>query len=241
MSPRELHYQFKVNLDRVDSLSNPDFNAAEIDWFLNEAQLIFVKQRMSSRSNSKQKGFEESQKRIDDLGNLVIKFPLQTGITPILVSPGIYELPLASLTYPYLFLLDTWVEIQVNENCTKNVPLRFVQHDDYLQAVKDPFYSSHEEFIPYNIGRSSVLGGESIYIYSSFTVNSVFVEYIKYPAKISLGTYTYIDGVTYPEQTLESSVQTHQEIVDLACSLAGLSTQNPEYIQLRQTKLLINE
>lgn len=106
-STKELHYQFKINLDRVDSLSNPDFNAAEIDWFLNEAQLIFIKQRMSMRSNSKQKGFEESQKRIDDLGNLVIKFPNQVGITPSLVSPGIYELPLSALTYPYLFLLDT--------------------------------------------------------------------------------------------------------------------------------------
>ena len=107
MTIRELHYQFKINLDRVDSLSNPDFNAAEVDWLLNEAQLIFVKQRMSSRSNSKQKGFEESQKRIDDLGNLVIKNPLQIGLVPTLVSPGIYELPFSSLTYPYLFLLDT--------------------------------------------------------------------------------------------------------------------------------------
>lgn len=241
MTIRELQYQFKINLDRVDSLSNPDFNAGEIDWLLNEAQLVFIKQRMSMRSNSKQKGFEESQKRIDDLGNLVIKFPLQVGVTPTLVSPGIYEFPLSSLTYPYLFLLDTWVEVQVNENCTKNIPLRFTQHDDYLQALKDPFYSSHEEFIPYNIGRSSSSVGESLYIYSSFTVNTVFVEYIKYPSRVSLGTYPYIDGVTYPEQTLETAMHTHPEIVDLACTLAALSAQNPEYIQLKQTKLLINE
>lgn len=107
MTIRELQYQFKINLDRIDSLSNPDFNAAEIDWLLNEAQLIFVKQRMSMRSNAKQKGFEESQKRIDDLGNLVVKFPLQSGVVPTLVSPGIYEVPLSLLTFKYLFLLDT--------------------------------------------------------------------------------------------------------------------------------------
>lgn len=45
MDVRSLHYQFKLNKDRIDTLVNQDFNVAEIDWLLNEAQLIFVKQR----------------------------------------------------------------------------------------------------------------------------------------------------------------------------------------------------
>lgn len=31
MTIREIHYQLKLNLDRVDSLANPDLNPAEID------------------------------------------------------------------------------------------------------------------------------------------------------------------------------------------------------------------
>lgn len=196
---------------------------------------------MFTASNQKQKGFEQSQKRVDDLGTLVIKFPIQQGIIPSTVSTGIYEVPTSSLLYSYLYLLDGWVEAEVKENCIKKVPLRFTQHDDYLSALKDPFYSSHEEFIPYNIGRSSSLVGESLYIYSTLPISSVFLEYIKTPSKVSLGTYTYIDGVIYPSQSLETSEQTHPEVVDIACSMAALSSQNTEYIQLKQAKLLIHE
>ena len=105
-SIKELHYQFKLNLDRVDSLANPDFNPAEIDWLLNEAQLIFIKQRMGM-NNQKRAGFETSQKRIDDLGNLVIKFPLQPGLSPNEVSPGVLEINLKDTLYPYMFLVAT--------------------------------------------------------------------------------------------------------------------------------------
>lgn len=240
-SVKELHYQFKLNMDRVDSLSNPDFNIAEIDWLLNEAQLIFVKQRMNPSPNSRNKGFEQSQKRIDDLGNLVIKYPLQPGIAPANPASGIYEVPLQNLAFQYMYLVSAWVEATVSEGCTKKIPLKFMQHDDYVLALKDPFNMAGEEFIPYNIGRASSGTSEALYIYSPFPVTSVFIEYIKYPKRVSYGIYTYIDGVTYPEQTLETPPATHSEIVDIACVLAGLNTQNPEYIQLRQTKVLIQE
>lgn len=240
-SIRELHYQFKLNIDRVDSLSNPDFNVAEIDWLLNEAQLVFIKQRMNPSSNPKQRGFEQSQKRIDDLGTLVIKFPAQAGITPQNPSNGVYELPLQNLAFPYLYLVSAWVEAEVTPGCTKKIPLKFTQHDDYRYALEDPFNSAGEEFIPYNIGRASNSSAEALYIYSNYPVSKVYIEYVKYPQRVSFGTYTYLDGVVYPEQTLETSPATHPEIVDIACTLAGLNTQNPEYIQLRQTKSLIHE
>lgn len=237
---KELHYQFKINMDRIDSASNPDFKPWEIDWFLTEAQLMFIKQRMSSTSNPKRKGFEQSQKRIDDLGALVIKFPKQVGIVPTEVSPGIFELSVADFTFSYMYLVDGFVDATIG-NCTRRVPLRFTQHDDYLNALKDPFYAGHEEFIPYNIGRGSSNGVESIYMYSSYPITMVYPEYIKMPAKVSIGSYKYLDGITYPEHTLETSAPTHTEIVDLACSIAAMAAQNPEYVQFRQAKLAMND
>ena len=138
MIPAELHYQFKLNLDRVDSLANPDLNPAEIDWLLNEAQLIFVKQRMGM-NNQKRSGFETSQKRIDDLGNLVIKFPLQPALTPTEVSPGVFEISLQNTLYSYMFLLDAWVDVEIETDCLKKTPLKFVQHDDFTETFRDPF------------------------------------------------------------------------------------------------------
>jgi hypothetical protein len=105
MNIKEIHYQVKLNLDRVDSLANPDLNPAEIDWLVNEAQLIFIKQRMGM-NNQKRAGFETSQKRVDDLGNLVVKFPNQPSISPTEVAAGIFEINLNSTLLPYMFLLN---------------------------------------------------------------------------------------------------------------------------------------
>ena len=192
-------------------------------------------------NNQKRAGFETSQKRIDDLGNLVVKFPNQPSITPTEVSAGILEINLNSTLLPYLFLLNAWVDVEVSEGCLKKTPLKFVQHDDYTETFRDPFNKDSLEFIPYNIGRNSTNNGQSIYIYSTQEIPNVYIEYIKVPSKVSLGTYTYIDGVVYPPTTLETAEYTHKEIVDIACLLAAQNTQSPEYMQLRNQKLLINE
>lgn len=239
---RELHYQFKLNMDRVDTQSNPDFNVAEIDWLLNEAQMVFLKQRSSSKSNPKRTGFEASQKRIDDLSTLVIKYPLQPGITPALdATSNVYELSISSFSFPYFQLVSIYADVTVN-NCAKKIKMKFAQHDDYRVLLEDSFNKPSEEFILYNYGRSSLGSGSSIFIYpGTLSVTKVYPEYIKYPTRVSFGSYTYIDGVVYPEQTLEFPPHTHSEIVDIACQLASLNIENPEYIQLKNLKVNINE
>ena len=94
MTIQESHYQFKLNMDRIDTFSSADFTKSEIDWLLNEASLIFVKRRFSADHNTKRKGFENSQIRIDDLSTLVIKYPLQPALTPALLDTGVYEVDL---------------------------------------------------------------------------------------------------------------------------------------------------
>jgi hypothetical protein len=241
MTIQELHYQFKLNMDRVDTLSSTDFNKAEIDWLLNEAQLIFVKRRYSP-DERKRLGFEFTQKRTDDLSTLVVKYPEQGPITPSCAN-GVCEVPLAALFYDYLFLIDAFCDLTENGVCTKSVPLKFVQHDDYRESLRDPFNSPSFEFIPYNFGKSSTQSAKSsIYIYpSSYTVDRVYIEYIKKPSRVSYGNYTYIDGVVYPPATCELPEQTHQEVVDIACQIASYAIENPEYIRLKAEKTFIHE
>ena len=84
-SVKELHFAFDLGMDRFGTFSKENFNKAEKDWLLNEAQMIFLKRRTSPRNN-RNEGFEASQKRIDDLSTLVIKYPLQPGLVPTLDS-----------------------------------------------------------------------------------------------------------------------------------------------------------
>lgn len=246
MTAQELHYEFKLKMDRVDSLSQQDFNVAEIDWLLNEAQLVFVKRRYSGLSNSKRRGFENTQKRIDDLSTLVVKYPEQPALTATLLDTGVYEVDLDDTEYNYLFLVDAYLDLTVDENCViRGVPLRFIQHDDLRRSLKDPFNGPSLEFIPYNIGRSTSGTSSSIYIYSgdlpSTYIDSIYIEYIKHPSRVSFGGYVYIDGNIYPAATSELPEQTHSELVDIACELAALNIENPEYVQLKQLKVTTHE
>jgi hypothetical protein len=235
MTISELHYAFKVAMDRIDSNSQTDFNKGEIDYLLNEAQLIFLKTR-SSTSNSKQKGFEATQKRIDDLSTLLVKYPEQQPLTPVS-----NEVNLSLLTYEYYSLVRIYAEVQYTD-CVKNVQLKFVQHDDLNDVLKDPFNSASQDAIPYNFGKSSTSSSTSIYLYpTTGTVNKVYIEYLKLPNKVSFGGYAYVDGVIYPPSTLEFPEHTHLEIVDIAANIAAMNIENPEYIRLKKEKLFINE
>jgi len=96
----EMHYDFRLKCDRVDSLTNQDFNPAEIDWLLNEGQEIVLKTKYSI-NNPYRAGFEATQKRFDDLSPLVIK---NEEVIPV-DQDGVFEVPLSTLAYPYLFLI----------------------------------------------------------------------------------------------------------------------------------------
>lgn len=238
MTAQELKYDFLVKKDRVQSLSTSNFNDAEIDWFINEAQIIFLKNRLGL-SNSRKESYEMSQKRIDDLSDLHIKYPIQPYIA-LVDHQTVYELPLSSLKYTYFTFLRGTVFVK-DGTCTKEVALKFTQSDDMNEILKDPFNNaSVEEFIPFNFGKSTTTG-TSIYIYpADLILTKASVEYIKTPSKVSQGTYTYLDGVTYPEATLEFSSNVHSEIVDLAVEVATIALQDPS-IEYAKLKTLIHE
>lgn len=203
----DVHNQFKLKLDRVASLSNPDFFPEEIDVFLNEAQLLFIKQRMGM-NNTKKKGFETSQKRIDDLSSLVVKYPLQPAVVPSSPASGVYEVDLSTLDYPYLYLINAYTKVKTADDCYLTIPLKYTQHDDFNESIRDPFNKESKEFIPFNYGRSAT-GGTSMYIYSTQDVEEVFIEYIKKPSSVALGTYPNADGSITPPTTFETPDPTH--------------------------------
>lgn len=239
MTPAECHYEFKLGMDRVDKASAEDFNLAEIDWLINQAQIIFIKQRYDALSNKKGRGFENSQKRIDDLSTVHIQFPLQPYITGIFTD-GVVELDLDNLAFPYLFLTSASAIVK-KTNCEIDVPLKFSQTDDLRSILRDPFNNASEEFIPYNFGRSSN-GTPAIYVYpGQYNISKFKISYITLPPRFSIGNYTYIDSTPSVYQGLITPEHTHTEIVDIALQLAATNIESPEYISLKNSKILIQE
>lgn len=70
MNVVEMHRAFRFGLDKLDNLNYPNFLPEEIDLLLNQAQERFVKQRYGI-TNPKRTSFEETQKRTEDLKELI--------------------------------------------------------------------------------------------------------------------------------------------------------------------------
>lgn len=72
MTVQDLHIAIDLELNKVNSNLYDIILPQEKDYFLNRAQERFIKQRYTAISNPKQRGFEMSQKRIDDLRSLLV-------------------------------------------------------------------------------------------------------------------------------------------------------------------------
>ena len=72
MNIQEMHTGIQAEMNKMNSFLFDTFTPQEIDLAINKCIMMFVNQRYSPLSNPKQKGFEMSQKRIDDLRTLVV-------------------------------------------------------------------------------------------------------------------------------------------------------------------------
>lgn len=249
MTIKELTYDLKIKLDKVDSLQHENFIPAETDWMLNEAINIIVKQRFGI-NNSKRVGFEGNEKRIQDLKTLHVKCPstIQPAIPTIVVQDGRYEIRLSSLTFPFLFLTRATAKAAKTGCGTRVIDLKETENDDFNDVIVDPFWKPSFEWkeAPVNFGRSDTLTDDlgSLYIYTNgdFTISEVYIEYIKVPNKVCSGGYPDINtGITTSVVECDLPAQLHSEIVDIAVAECARIISDPNFQQLKQNKLLVNE
>ena len=237
-----MHYDFDLKYDRVTSQYRQDFNKAEKDWLLNEAQYVILKQRYGLH-NGYQSGFESIQKRIDDLSSIHIKHPYQPYVDLIYHDDeNIYELPLASLQEEYWIFTSRGKVKVTDDNCEYTAKLILVQNDDLNYAEDDPFNNSNHEEILINFGKSSSGTGSSIYFYpGNLTLTKAYIEYLKKPNRMNYGGYVYIDGITYTQTNCELPDMLHNEIVDIAVNIAAGIIENPNYARLTAEKVFKQE
>jgi len=122
MTAEEMHINFKLGVDKSDTMATPDFEPEEVDSWLNVAQERIVKQRYSGH-NFARNSLEETQKRTDDLRELI----MSESISPDLTHTGgkpysvFYTLPNDSLSNNiYWFAINEEVEI-VYKDCNSKI------------------------------------------------------------------------------------------------------------------------
>lgn len=231
----DFHRKFKLFLDKIDSSAYSEFENWEVDYILNEAQDRVVKQRYSG-NNIYKTGFEQSQKRTDDLKNITVtKFAKVIPVTELdFYGDKIYQAKLDQFfnneigdsVYEgeYMFYLRS--RCKVNKGCTAWKPTNLVKQDDLETLFIDPFNRPSPEYpvIYFEDNSIFIVSGAGV-------IESLAVSFIKRPNQLNIGTY----GGSKIE--CELSEHLHEEIVQVA---VGIALENIESNRV-QTHTAINE
>ena len=230
MTVAEMHREFKISYDIIDSSAYPELLDAEIDFYLNEAMNRFIKKRYD-KNNLYRKGFEEMQKRTEDLKALVVSRFADVVAVPSYTSIGdlVYRADVSALfddighttasTDKYMFYLKMSVDTcsDVGATCCGWNRVNLVQHDDLSTVARDPFNK------PSDVYPIVFFEDQDIFIWTGKTAiaRNVLITFLRTPLAISLGNY----GV--PLQVCELSDHTHKEIVQMAVQITIENLQSP--------------
>lgn len=182
----QMHLEFKMGVDKADSLNSPNFLPEEIDLYLSEAQEQFIEQRTYG-SNMQDLGLEESQKRVTDIQSLITSSNITPQATTSLNKPnGKY----AELPPDCRHVINEEVTT-TSTDCngvitTKRLQVTPITHDRYNKIIDNPF-SRPDKTKVYRLaaGRSTVERYELISS-SDTTIVTYHIRYIKNPRKIDL-------------------------------------------------------
>lgn len=201
-----MHIDFRVKFNKVNSNKNKVFLTQEIDLFLNDQMGKFIETRTAPDGNYKGEGFEESQKRLDDIRTVIkegttdhndVDWSSKTHLTLGTFKFG----KRVNLPTDYLKLVSDWSDTYTA--CTNNymAPNRLFSNNRKVQlALKDPFHKTH-----YESPVSQITNNELRVYEDNFTISNIHISYVyKYPA-IVYG----VSNCVLPDHT-------HREIVDMA-------------------------
>lgn len=237
MTAREMHYDYKQKLNKIDSQKYRGLKVPEIDWKLNEAQEIFVKIIAEPRINN-QLGFEKNQRTINDIRTIVVN---QNRTTANCIVPTVFDDSsfIAKLPTDYWFTVGS--KVYASKGKCLNVMLKVTERQHNDEHELSPFDKSSFEWREVNIR----FIGEGIRIFTdgTFTVNYICLDYIKVPRLIHNaqdyvgGTYNTLSGVPLSgSQSSELPDKVHKEIVDLAVLITAGDLTLPDY-QFKSNKI----
>ena len=229
MTIKDMHYDFKKKLNKIDSQQNKNLLIPEIDWVLNEAQEIFVK-IVAFPKMYQYLGFEIGQRTIDDIKTIVEPETCIDVNNNIVVLPG-----------NYWFYLKGSVIMTKGKCSDVKGSLVIRQHNDDFEL--SPFDDSSFEWRTVN--GVFYEKGVKFYINDSTVLTKFFLSYVKQPRLMHNaedfrgGSYELLSGqVLTGFVNCELPEQTHREIVDIAVLL--VTGQLSSDYQAKVAKLNLN-
>lgn len=235
MNIKEMHYDVKFKLNKVDSQQYRNLKVTEIDWALNEAQEILVKLIAKPRVPS-HLGFETSQRTIDD-------------ISPLVVDPDVNSSGVITITNNLVPLPeDYWYAVRGRVKARKGNcegVLKFIprQHDDLFE--ESAFHKSSFEWRTVNglfIDKKIKLFDDGTFTNEVFYLSYIKkLDYIHNAEDTKNGRYKNLKGDTLTG-TRDSILPDpmHREITDMAVALLS-GTISEQNVAFNQAKIRLNQ
>lgn len=142
MTVEEMHIAVNLGVQKIASFQADNLLAEEIDYELNTAVRRLISQRYNMQGNKYRRGFEQSQKRLDDLRHLVEDYTTQNssymGVGYTSKANGNIDIYRYKFPNDYMFLVNVLSE--VTYNCRKD-PVQVNEgyiYKDYLKISLTP-------------------------------------------------------------------------------------------------------
>ena len=194
MTIKEMQYRFGIHLNQFGE--GLKLNSDDIEYWLNKGQLDLIKNKYNGL-NQEQRGFEQSQQRIDDL-RVLIKRGYEINISYVNTDNDDFYIDRGEFPNDHLFLISSKSQVRYNrpeisfivtnnkrvsstytQRLSKN---RFSQSDDIYTLLEDPFNTTKPE------SPLLVIGDKYIYAYTNkeFIINKIFIDYLRIPNRMSI-------------------------------------------------------
>jgi hypothetical protein len=248
MTNREFRNQFDISYNAIASNSAPGIDDYELSVYLTKAQLEIIKNYYDPLSNRKQKGFEATEKRRRDLGQLVRDYKT---IDTISNSFNISSEAKFYIVPEDLFLITNEKAKITSEDCYNNKILKIkpMSYDEYNIQIDNPFEKPNEKEA-WRLDLSNINNLKVVEIISPYNILGSLeyqIRYIKYPKPIiitNLNTTFPSDNLTidgiFAETPCELNTEVCREILDRAVLLA-LADYRPQNLQVKAQMSQTNE
>lgn len=218
----DLQEAFELEIDKLDNnLEKP--TTSDIEYWLMAGLDKFIKTRYSG-INFKRKGFEQDQKRIDDLRTLISNKVYQFTVYPeeyTVVLPDDYMLALGETAVIFSYN-PCWPVGPSGQPRTKNTDVLEATIENIDQQRQNSL--SEYRFHGNNARPLRLFMGNEIHLYTdgNYNIKNYILTYLRNPKRISLTESPFSEYTDMPAAT-------HLEIVKLAAELYLENKANPRY------------
>lgn len=251
MTKQQFLDRFYIQADKVATLSTPGYEPSEISLLATEALEQWIITRYGNYNKTRE-GFEETEKRAQDLGTLIKTATIlpQASNVENLRNGRFFELPNTLLTnstdYSDVFWFSTYEEAiatKANDPCfgtvtiggvtynnAKVLSIRELSHEQWAQMQFNPFQKPTEDKAIRLKAGISTSGKNYHELIFAPTVTPVAyrLRYIRRPSPIDLTTNS-------TDQLCELAEHTHREILEETIKIAYKDTGRQQEYQIEQT------